>query len=200
MGIGAWIAGEAFYTGYWNAAGVRPIVSMSLQQTAFAGFAAAYYNWAWLPVVLGIFSLYIAVLSFGFKNKSPLKILWIIKSKKWWDENVEIDKTLSKLFKSLLVAAILFFILILTPLTLWVIKAMEDGKNVFYKQACAVKAAKTLPSKIMLDDGTAIGGRILARSEHLIVFLTDTSIDVIAIDGEKSRLLDSTHVSLTKCL
>jgi len=199
LGIGAWIAGEAFYAGYWNAVGIPPIASRTLQQTAFAGFAAAYYNWTWIPIALGLFAFYIAVLAIDFKNRDPLKVLWIIRSKKWWDENIEIDRTLGKLFSALLISAILFFILILAPLTLWIVNAMEEGKRVFHRQACEISAAKVLPSVIKLDDGTTVAGKILDRSENAIVFLVGRSIEVVAVEGAKSRLLDSTDIKGNTC-
>lgn len=199
LGVGAWIAGEAFYMGYWSAAGIPAITSMSLQQTAFAGFAAAYYNWAWLPLAIGLCALYLAILAVDFKSRGPLKIKWLIKLKQWWNENIEIDKRLGKLVSSLLIAAILFFILILAPLTIWVVKAIGDGKDLFQKQACAIRVAKTLPSVIKLADGTTISGKVLDRSEKAIVFLSRTMIYVITINGEKNNLLDSTDLQHVKC-
>lgn len=200
LGVGAWIAGEAFYMGYWSAAGIPAITSMSLQQTAFAGFAAAYYNWAWLPLVIGLCALYFAILAVDFKSRGTLKIQWLTKLKNWWSENIEIDKKLGKLVSSLLIAAILFFILILAPLTVWVVKAMGQGKEAFQRQACSIRAAKTLPSAVTLADGTTIGGKVLDRSEKALVFLNRTTIYVITVDGEKNKLLDSTDIQHVKCL
>ena len=199
LGVGAWIAGEAFYTGYWSAAGIPAINSMSLQQTAFAGFAAAYYNWAWLPLAIGVYAFYLGILAISFKSRGALKIQWLIRLKNWWSKNIEIDERLGRWVSSLIISAILFFILILAPLTLWVVKAMEDGKAAFLKRACAVKVAKTLPSMIKLADGATISGKVLDRSENAIVLLSRTMIYVIAINGEKNNLLDSTDLQYMKC-
>jgi hypothetical protein len=199
LGTLAWIAGEAFNQGYWGAAHhAGPISPISLQSMAFLGFVGPYKNWLWGVAAASMLGPYIALLSIERKNKSIQSFRWLASLRRWWKERFQFDKEILVFAIVLTLLGLLIFALIILPLLAWVIGAAHQGSNTFVKQVCELRITRKLPTVIKLADGRQISGKILDRSDKLVIVMDGAAIQVLTV-AEKAQLIDSTSLQDIKC-
>jgi hypothetical protein len=198
LGTQAWIAGEAFNYGYWNAAHwPGSAIQVPLQNMAFTGFVGPFYNWLAGGIFLFCLGPYIALMAIQSKNLRVKPAQWAVPILDWWRRRFTFDEATGKLAAVVTMLAVALFGVIIL-MSLWIVGALQQGANLFKTQVCQLRAAEALPTTIQLGDGSKISGRVLDRSDKVIVIMDREAIHVLAV-GEKSQLLDSTRVADVKC-
>jgi hypothetical protein len=198
LGTQAWIAGEAFNYGYWNAAHWSgPIISIPVQSVAFIGFIGPFYNWIVEAALLFCLGPYIALISVRSKSQKVQQVIWATSILEWLRKRFTVDAKTGKFAAVITWLAVALFGLTLF-LAFWIVGAVGQGKKLFNKQTCELRASKVLRTTIKLADGSKVSGRILDRSEHATVIMDGDAIYVLTA-GEKPQLSDSTSVTDIKC-
>jgi hypothetical protein len=202
LGIQAWVAGEVFMMGYWNAAHYpRGIAPLSAQSMALLGFCGAYRCWIWAALAIGAYGA--LALLFAVRRKGAAgKLNWLKHSQRraqaWIAERFELDAFSAIPGVVLFTAAVFYYGVLISPAALWVGGANYEGKRLFMKQACQARAG-ALPTSIMLTDGSTLWGNVIERSDKLTAVLTPDAV-VMVTDGEKGgRVVESTSLVSIKC-
>jgi hypothetical protein len=205
IGIVAWTGGTAYFEGYWSTVGWgTPIVSKSIQETAYAGFTGTIINW--ISAAFGILCLgtYIALLEFlgklpvpQFLNRQrtqsePWRIV------KWLSSGKKFDPTMTRVIALMIVSGLGLAVVFVLPGFLWCYGAYWQGKAQINKAICEARVAKVFHSTIMLTEGGKMSGIIIDRSDKVTILLDRSAVHVIAT-GEKSVLLDTTSVEHITC-
>lgn len=196
LGIFAWISGHAFRIGYWGEAGFPdPPTSLSLQETAFFGFAAAIENWQWgvgTLIMTGLIFMLTSILIGYIQSKTNSyktednKRLYIRPDREFITIGALLTATGSLLFSLVIINA------------LWINGALRQGHKTFQKEICHVKSNQARLTKVELDDGKQLTGAILARTEKFLFILDKASIKTISIN-KKKILIDSTDLPKVSC-
>lgn len=202
-GIVAWVAGEAYTLGYWEAAHYpRGIGELSLQSLALRGFYGAYKCWTLGVLVLAGYGVLGLIPAIRVKRTTPRKQGWLTRSvqrcRQWLAARFEFDAPYAVTGVLLLGTAIFYYGVIISPALVWVVGAYQQGRGLLEKQACQARAGAT-PTSINLADGTPLHGHVIERSDKLIALLTKDSVVMVA-DGEKGgRVAESTSLASVKC-
>lgn len=202
LGIQAWVAGEVFMMGYWNAAHYpRGIAPLSAQSMALLGFCGAYRCWIWAALAIGAYGalgFLFAVRRKGADGKSGWLRRFQHRAKAWAADRFELDAFSAIPGVVLFAAAVFYYGALISPAALWVGGANYEGKRLFEKQACQTRAGTT-PTSISLVDGSTLKGNVIERSDKLIALLTKDAVVMVA-DGEKgARIVESTSLTSIQC-
>lgn len=198
LGIQAWIAGEAYYEGYWGLLGLDgPFSSTSLQRTAFVGFLGVFTNWQIVSAVIAATGCYVVFLAIG-REKAPNyePPLWIVKIKAWL-KRFTFDKSTGMFGSVLLLIAILVFLTVFL-LGIWIVSAHSAGANRIKTQICEMREGKALITTAKLTDGTMVSGLLLDRSDKFTTIMDVKLIHVLST-GDKQQILYSTQMPKVKC-
>ncbi|WP_343548000.1 hypothetical protein [Ralstonia sp.] len=203
LGIQAWMAGEVFMMGYWNAAHYsRGIASLSVQSTALLGFCGAYRCWIWAAAAIAAYGVLWFLTSLRRKRSEPPKPgrvgLLLIGVRDWFAARFELDGSSAAPGVILLSSALFYYGVLISPAALWILGANYEGEQLFKTQACQARGG-ALPTRITLTDGSILWGNVIERSDKLIALLTKDAVVMVA-DGEKGgRVVENTSLSTTKC-
>lgn len=207
IGGSAWCAGEAYVSGYWNAVGLQPeIVGRSAQELAFFGFVGSFVNWLYMCAFLallggyGLFMEFVSTLRLvRVEEKRPNRFFaWLRKTFPNVRRSGRMDRTFTLVFGSILILSVGLGAVVVLPLGLWVVGAEAEGHDLMVKQVCRTRRDKILPTTVILEDGTKLHGKLLARNEKIGVLLDTRSIYQIQY-GEKTVLQDTTDVQMLAC-
>nr|WP_315391752.1 hypothetical protein [uncultured Duganella sp.] len=206
IGVLAWTGGTAYYEGYWSAVGwSKPIISQTVQETAYAGFTGPLYNWFIGGLLFVACGIYIAFIE--FLGSLPQPTFQIFRRRRrsrpsrlslWLARRKQFSKSTTRFVVVMIASGVALSLLMTLPLIIWCVAASSQGKSHFEKAICQARETKTFRSKIVLADGTIKSGRILDRSDKITVLLDAENIHIIAA-GEKSVILDSTNVGHVAC-
>lgn len=203
LGIQAWMAGEVFMMGYWNAAHYpRGITSLSAQSMALLGFCGAYRCWIWAALAIAANGALWFLTSVRRKRVEPPEPgrvrLWLRRAKDWFATRFELDGASAAPGVVLFSSAVFYYGVLISPAALWVWGANYEGEQLFRTQACQVRAGAT-PTSINLADGTTLHGHVIERSDKLTALLTKEAVVMMA-DGEKgARVIESTSLATLSC-
>ena len=203
LGIQAWMAGEVFMMGYWNAAHYpRGIASLSAQSMALLGFCGAYRCWIWAAAAIAAYGGLWFVTSVRIKRLEPPEPgrfdLWVIRVRGWFGARFELDGPAAAPGVILLSSALFYYAVLISPAALWILGANYEGEQLFKTQACQVRAGAA-PTTIKLGDGAALRGHVIERNDKLIALLTKDAVVMVA-DGEKGgRVVESTSLDNVNC-
>lgn len=200
IGIYAWIGGQAYLAGYWNAFGWDgPIVKLSLPETAFFGFSRTLSNWvgavAFL-LALGVYGLLMELwTSRGVIEQLPRRPSRL---ESWIRQGKPIDATTKAVFAGSVLAGLFLGAMVLGPLTAWVNSAIAEGKSDAREIVCHTRRTAVLPSTLILSDKSTLTGRFLERSDKLSVVIDRSNIYVVSA-GDNPKILDKTNVGNFVC-
>jgi len=198
IGIGAWIAGESYNSGFWFAAkGIGPVMPPTLQQTAFVGFIGPIGNWIVAAVAISILGMIIGIMSIRSKSTSkPPRLLLVIAN--FFKARFTMDSTSAGLSQILTAVGVCFVYFMILPLAAWIYFANAEGQNTFKKFVCEARVASSFPTEISLGDGAQIRGKIIDQSDKLNILLDKNSIYLVLL-GDKPRILSTTSTAGTIC-
>jgi len=202
-GIAAWIAGEAYMLGYWEAAHYpRGISALSLQSLALRGFYGAYKCWAWAVLALMGYGVLGLVPAIRLKRSAPRKQGWLTlvaqRCRDWVTARFEFDPPYAVTGVLLLGTAIFYYGVVISPALVWIFGAYHQGRELLEKQACQTRAGAAATS-ITLVDGSSLKGNVIERSDKLTALLTKDAVVMVG-DGEKgARVVESTSLASIKC-
>ena len=202
-GIVAWVAGEAYTLGYWEAAHYpRGIAALSLQSLALRGFYGAYKCWTLGALVIAGYGVLGLIPAIRLKRSTPRNQGWLTRvaqrCRRWLAARFEFDAPYAVTGVLLLGTAIFYYGVIVSPALVWVFGAYQQGRELMEKQACQARAGAT-PTSINLADGTTLHGHVIERSDKLIALLTKDAV-VMVTDSEKGgRVVESTSLANIKC-
>jgi hypothetical protein len=200
IGIYAWIGGQAYLLGYWNAFGWDgPIVKLSLPETAFFGFSRTLSNWlgavAFL-LALGVYGLLMELwTSRGVVEQLPRRPSRV---ESWIRQGKPIDATAKAVFGGSVLAGLFLGAMVLGPLTVWVNSAIAEGKRDAREVVCHTRKTAVFPSSLILSDKSVLIGRFLERSEKFSVVIDGNYVYVVSA-GENPKILDKTSVGNFAC-
>lgn len=203
LGIQAWMAGEVFMMGYWNAAHYpRGIASLSAQSMALLGFCGAYRCWIWAAAAIAAYGALWFLTSVRRKRIEPLEPgrvrLWLRRVSAWIAVRFELDGSSAAPGVVLLSSALFYYGVLISPAALWILGANYEGEQLFKTQACEARAG-AVPTSITLIDGSTLWGNVIERSDKLKAVLTADAVVMVA-DGEKgARVVESTSLASTRC-
>ena len=202
-GIVAWVAGEAYTLGYWEAAHYpRGIAELSLQSLALRGFYGAYKCWTLGVLVVAGYGVLGLIPAVRVKRAAPRKQGWLTRAaqrcRHWLVARFEFDAPYAVTGGLLLGTAIFYYGVIISPALVWVFGAYQQGRELLEKQACQTRAgaARTI---LGLADGSVLKGNVIERSDKLKAVLTADAVVMVA-DGDKgARVVESTSLADIKC-
>ncbi|CAJ0867685.1 hypothetical protein R20233_01435 [Ralstonia sp. LMG 32965] len=202
-GIVAWVAGEAYTLGYWEAAHYpRGVAELSLQSLALRGFYGAYKCWTLGVLVVAGYGVLGLIPAVRVKRATPRKQGWLTRAaqrcRHWLVARFEFDAPYAVTGVLLLGTAIFYYGVIISPALVWVFGAYQQGRELLEKQACQARAGAT-PTSINLADGTTLHGHVIERSDKLIALLTKDAV-VMVTDSEKGgHVVESTSLASISC-
>lgn len=198
LGIQAWIAGEAYYSGYWSVLGLDgPFSPLSLQRTAFIGFLGVFTNWEVAAIVIGAMGLYVVFLAVGWEGEyNRGRPRWIIKIRGWL-RKFTFDKS-TGIFGGAIILMGVAFLCIALVLGLWMAAAYSAGANSIQTQICEMRKGKSVMTTAKLFDGTVISGLLMDRSDKFTAIMDAKSVQVLTV-GDKQQLLYTIQIPKVKC-
>lgn len=197
LGVCAWIAGKAFFNGYWAAVGNGgPLSSSSIQEVAFFGFAAAIRIWFYAIFLIVCFGALAWVLGIGLHKKAKKPSDRSVRVRAWLSERFSYDQDNKYLsFFIVWVAAVLYSFVVF-PLAGWVVAANEAGRERFDEIACHRLKGNDFPTAISMSEGGQLQGWVLDRSEKFMMLVDRGFVYTISL-GEKVRVVEKTALKLT---
>lgn len=187
LGIFAWISGAAYLMGYWGVIGLDgPIVAATLQQTALIGFVGAITTWLYAPTALLGVGIIIVLLGIQFrqqpKDKKSDTNSWRFRIRKWLALRFDYNSEIGLFGVCAVVIGYLFIFLVEVPLIGWSIAAHDEGKKSFFKQTCKIRSGTTVKAEVFQINGKTMSGRIIDRSERVVVLSDGFKVHVLTID------------------
>lgn len=199
LGIQAWIAGTAFESGYWAISGLEgPFITKSLQQTALTGFIGPAKIWGYASLAAVAIGILLSLIAIKKKKSTKSEPQRISSLKAKLAQKFEYDKPLGLFGVKLICGGYAFWIFIILPLLLWGTFAYCEGRDLFKKQACNVRAGIFANTQMNISENKIIKGRIIDRSEGLIAINDGFSIHVFT-NKEKPSLIYSIALPLLEC-
>lgn len=197
LGVCAWIAGKAFFSGYWTAVGNGgPLSSSTIQEVAFFGFAAAIRIWFYAIFVIACFGALAWFFGIGLnrKNKKPSDKL--IRVRTWFSERFSYDQDNKYISIFIIWVAAVLYSFVVFPLAGWVNSASDAGRERFDEIACHRLKGNDFPTGISMSEGGQLQGWVLDRSEKFMMLVDRSFVYTISL-GEKVRVVEKTALKLT---
>lgn len=203
-GIVAWVAGEAYTLGYWEAAHYpRGIAELSLQSLALRGFYGAYKCWTLGALVLAGYGVLGLIPAIRLKRTTPRKQGWLTRTaqrcRHWLTARFEFDAPYAVTGVLLLGTAIFYYGVIISPALVWVFGAYQQGRELLEKQACQTRAGAARTS-LVLADGSVLKGNVIERSDKLMAVLTADAVVMVADGEEGARVVEKTSLASIRCV
>ena len=184
LGVLSWIAGYAFELGFWRAAGwPGPLLSPPVPVVTLNGFIYAFHSWLLAMLSLPLLAVGLLILRRVSQRKAVIEAAPVSQKAR---------------LQSLPLALLCFGLGLLLPLSLWVVGAMEQGKDYFSQLSDNLGEHQQLPSRFSLASGGEIRGRILAQTERSVILLTPCGVTMLAL-GAPAQILSHTRTNHGRC-
>lgn len=189
----------AYRVGYWRDTGIDiSLVQISTVDLTFLGFINSIYPLLYVLGLAFFWTIVIVIIEQLTKEKIDFRISSV---------------SLSHSQKILLSCVLVFLTLVITVFTFNMI--INQGKSDLCRTYHQTKLSTSFPTTVYLENGQAVDGFVLARSEKVTVLMTKertnvsdkkqnennssyVSVKVVSL-GDKPRILDSTKITDNSC-